>query len=526
LIYQLLKLDGTWKKVVGWALAGAVGSLLISRTLASPDSHNTNSFIGIYFVWFFSSARARAATFHIALPIPGRQVFLAQIISNLSPFWALSIAVSVVAHFYGPLSHSLAMEIMLASSAITLCFCILHSVDLKEQKASTDMMVVAVSIFILLSICLMVVISLFPEASGLWAVLLIPSVFLFVYILIKTPKSFLLSETSAARLQNSYAEAPGGTKRDPLFLAWRPIFRSLFFGPFLYGCYLPLFFLFLCARHFSMVVLFALWVAMIWIQMRQRMDWAYAFPISRSIVLPLVLAPIFLLTLTGYFLGISLLERFSSPPQISAPADMRQVNKTMWNTWPPREFWQLAPGGIAPLIQAPWGETFQPPTIRDRGLCLYNPYVVGDQNSAHFYEWQFARGTQAIYGRAIPLSEFQGPGITHRRVIYPWRMKIIHISLILAITLIVISFEEILGWRAIPLFIKLSGCISIVLGAGSIALFSSPGSGKAFVEYADSLPLRISWILPDNMLFVVAILAASLVALYWIANRLHREGEC
>jgi len=68
----------------------------------------------------------------------------------------------------------------------------------------------------------------------------------------------------------------------------------------------------------------------------------------------------------------------------------------------PLDFWVPAKGGKAPLIQAPWGETFQPPVFHESGFDISDPYAVGCGNSERFLDWQFNRATIAVFGRPIP----------------------------------------------------------------------------------------------------------------------------
>ena len=71
------------------------------------------------------------------------------------------------------------------------------------------------------------------------------------------------------------------------------------------------------------------------------------------------------------------------------------------STDPPLEFWRFAPGGKAPLIRAPWGETVQPQPLSIAGLAFYNPYDAQEANSARFLEWQMQRATTAVHGRPM-----------------------------------------------------------------------------------------------------------------------------
>jgi hypothetical protein len=430
LIYQLIKLNGTLKRVFLLALAGAVGSLLLLRDHSSSDKL-WSYFIVYYCMWLYSIARIRATTFHISLPIPGRQLFLAHMVSTLSLFWAPPIAAAILASFYNAADYFCAMDLLVTCSIATLCFFILHSADLKEQKAPGDMLFVAISVGILLSLCLQTA-SIAAPMSVLWAmpvvlvVCLIPSAILFFYIWKNIPKSFLISQTDTAGSRNSYPEESSSIQRSFLYLAWLPTFKSLLLGPFLYEIWVPLLFLPILAGHLSILLLIVLWIASVWSSTRPRIAWVYAFPVSRSLILLLFLVPVFLLIIAGYSAGISI-KGFLFPP----------------------------------------------------------------------------------------------------RLISPMRIKLIHVGLMIAVSLMAIAGVEIMGLLRIRRFGKWVGFVSFALGmTGALAFVAWPGFGSMVNEFANRLLFHISWILPDNSPAAIAIIIASLAGLYWITDKLHRKAEC
>jgi hypothetical protein len=526
LVFKLIQLDGTWKAVLILALLGAVYALLIPiKSSTSGFSNDSHPATFMYVLFIIMLTRTRAKTFHISLPIPAHQLFLAYTVSSLSPLWVPSIVAIVVAHFYRSAGHFMAMSLLVPCSVSTLCFFILHSADLKEQEAPRDMQIVSFCVLFMAFICLEVMVSLFSNVSVLLAVFLIPSAFLFIYIWNKIPPSFLISRSGTAGWLDSYAENSSSTKRSFLLLAWRPVLRSVFSGQFFRGIVILLMLMSIFVWHLSIFMIVAVWVAIMWIQMRERLAWIYAFPVSRSVLLPIILAPILILIIAGYSMGIFIKGWFAPPPPISAPVEISQINKTKWNEWPPREFWKPAPGAAVPRIEAPWGEICQPPAVHVLGRIFYNPYALGDQNSTRFFEWQLARGTQAIYGRAIPISEFQRPQKMHLRLIYPLRIQLIHIGLMIAFSLIVISCVEIPRWRRIGHSARIFGPLYLIGVLTGFALLLFQGFRNRANELGNSLPLRISWLLPDNLFAAAAVMAVSLAILYWITDKMYREAE-
>jgi hypothetical protein len=234
----------------------------------------------------------------------------------------------------------------------------------------------------------------------------------------------------------------------------------------------------------------------------------------------------FLVVLVGYALGIwihgSEQGLTIKPSHISWPANPNQINKATWNAWPPLEFWEWARGGVSPPINAPWGETCLPPTVRSHGFQIYNPYFVGDQNSSKFLEWQVSRATQAIYGKAQTLSDLKKLPIARHRPILPMRILIIHISLILALSLIVIFPGE------LPPHPRRRFWAIIHFGfapAVTLAFLLSPGFRSGAHAALNSISLQIAWILPNNLAAVLAIMTAVLAGLYWSADKLVSRAE-
>jgi len=302
----------------------------------------------------------------------------------------------------------------------------LHSADLKEQRAPSDMLVVACCVLIMLSVLLApleVMGSPYTAARVLLMAFLFASAILFIYIWNKIPKSFLISQTDTQGWLNSYAEDSDSTKHSFLFQAWQPIIQSFFLGPLLYWIWIPLLLLSIFAWHFSIFFIIAIWVAMAWSMTHERIAWIVTFPISRSIVLLLILAPLFLSIVAGYSIG--------------------------------------------------------------------------------------------IFIKSI-----------HHGLMYPMRILLIHIGLMTAISLIVMDCMEIGKWRRVRHFNRVFKCAFIALWMGAfLAAIVFPGFRSAANDFANSLPLYILRVLPDNWPAAMAAAAASLTGLYWITDRLYREAE-
>lgn len=214
----------------------------------------------------------------------------------------------------------------------------------------------------------------------------------------------------------------------------------------------------------------------------------------------------------------------------SWPLTAGRTNVKMPNIMPPVEFWKPVHGDQAPLLQAPWGETFRPPISIVQGVRIYNTYAVGPENSPRFFDWQFARATYAAYGRSIPRSEYQFPALPPP-VIPPLRIQMLHMAVIIGFALIGLLYIQLNDWHQFrripdPFRTTLWGLVLTALfSAGFIAGFVMPQFMTHVQKYCDFLLLRISWTLPDSLLFLIAAAALPLALLYWIADKLFRESE-
>jgi hypothetical protein len=128
----------------------------------------------------------------------------------------------------------------------------------------------------------------------------------------------------------------------------------------------------------------------------RRVEWLALLPISRRRLLFMTVLPGISILLALPFLAARFMDP-PKPPVVSTGSGTPGVEV-------PATYWHWAADDDV-VIRAPWGEETQPKTYLRLGLPYYNPYSVGPKNSPRFLEWQFARATQAVYGRSIPLAQ-------------------------------------------------------------------------------------------------------------------------
>jgi hypothetical protein len=188
----------------------------------------------------------------------------------------------------------------------------------------------------------------------------------------------------------------------------------------------------------------------------------------------------------------------------------------MSNVLPPLDFWVLARNGNAPLIQAPWGETFQPPVFRKGGFDIYNPFAVGCGNSERFLDWQFNRASVAVYGRPFPREN----GLIGHVVITSLRTQLVTVAGLLGIIFLCMSGALLNDWHR---FRRLAGPVRVTI----ISLLSATGFAAMMLDATDQLNFAqwLSWALPQSLPAAVAAAALGLALLYWLLDTLFRQIE-
>jgi hypothetical protein len=141
---------------------------------------------------------------------------------------------------------------------------------------------------------------------------------------------------------------------------------------------------------------------------RLRMQWLEALPVPRRAFLLAALVPVVLPVAIGAAFTVAGRDVVSAAPR----SGTRSVQV-------PLEYWRHAPGGVAPVVTAPWGETFRPKPETFLRYPLYNPYAVGPETSARFVEWQYRRAREAVSGHPFTKA----------------RMRVLYVAAVLALSL-------------------------------------------------------------------------------------------
>jgi hypothetical protein len=515
LIYQLLRFNSDLKLVYLILAAVILGSVLSDLDVLP--------LILVIFSVVLCQAHIRATPFQVSLPVSGRQLFLARMLSILVLLWAPAIvAAIIVAAFRDSRGSPVVMQLLGTASAATLIILLGQSIRIQELETplkSRFLLLFFIPLFIL------------PLVGGRGAIILVlaicltASAIVFVYIWKNIPQSFQIARPEAAPAaftENKSITFKYAHRHRALLLTWLPLFRSIYYWRTI------LWILFMSVLTINSWLSSPMFMLFLWTDIRKRIRWISSLPISMSAVFSVCVLPILLAVLLGSIVGDDYTSSSGNIIQI-LPAQVQNWPPDKWghkdlnsklNISPPLMFWEKVSGNEAPAIRAPWGETFQPPVVSALGKRVYNPYAVGRENSRRFFDWQLAKATTAVYGRALTTQ-----WISHwpRPLSPPARIQILQKTVKLGLLLLTISWIEFAGWRRIRRFRILFK--SIVFSALLIPYIFFLLSTLFSKFNPDLIALGISWALPGNLIAVIAVSAAVPAGLYWLADRLFREEE-
>lgn len=305
-------------------------------------------------------------------------------------------------------------------------------------------------------------------------------------------------------------------------LAWWPIVRSAGLG-------MPLLLLpagIFCGWLGDAFPLVGMLAIMANEQVRQRTRWLYALPLSFRALALITLVPSVAFLLGGVAIGKCL---NTPPPDHPLSGGPRRQPPTDMDIPVNFEFWHRLPAGKAPVIGAPWGETVHATTVRVLGLRFYNPYSVDPQNSRRFFEWQFERATQAVYGRVIPITRYDWRAVPTPVTARP-QMRILTWWADLLAVLLLVYLTEWTRWHRLrrpsdlvrgallaPVFLFV-----VVAIEGIVRSFNAFPLGTALGHAA---LLQLSNLLPTNLLAVTAAATLPVMGMYWLVEKQFTKSE-
>lgn len=504
MLRELLERDGAWKSTGGLIFAAAVvypflcllapGSLVIWFGVCLPSAFN---------------ARRRATPFEAALPIPGRQLVAARLIATLAGLWLPALAIAAEALLLSGWKD--ALWLLEAVGVMSLVVLVQHSVRVRQTSSPKwlgYMLVGCASAFLLLAR------EFDLHLGAIVAVCLAASAALLAGLWFRVPAGFQIAPASPTSARRSRRLPSRERRWLPVWLpAWRAFFHGQFASPLVFGWLLVM-------MRMSLVLgagmALRATVACRWL------EWLLVLPVPRRKLLRMLVLPWVCMLATMIPLGRHVFGSGARDPAVSTGSSDVWLKQTEAgsgtpNVLVPTSIWHWTWPWEAPVIRSPWGETNRPRTFLRLGFSTYNPYSVAPENSPRFLDWQFARATEAVYGRAIPLSSAAALA----------RMGLVPVTLrlrtrcveVLAAMLVFLALLGLAFWHRTR-----SGRLwAVVTGAGLMAPFLLDILGTERVVrtgmLSEVITLRLAAILPQNPAALLVAAAVLLGGVYWAAQR-------
>jgi hypothetical protein len=511
MILRLVKRDPVWLAALMLAvLIGAVAPFFAFDSLEFVTMGGLGCLL-------YARPHVRATLFEAALPITGRDLFLARALSLLAVVWLPALCgVTTILLVRADSPRALAM--VEAAAILTAAILLPKTIRVREIAGPQGLSRV---------VCVLVC-----AVGGLAWHFLTPGIVLGVFglagagILVGTwlavPPSFQvvsLQTVDPIAVPESVSTAP----LSRMAFTWLPVLRSAFWWvPIVYFCLMVS-----LGKERDGFLLAFMFTVFGTVQSRQRTGWLAALPLSCRARLWITLAYATIPLLAGLAVGMCISPSRLDNPMAAGPGPRtdESVNVSL-------EFWHYAPGVRVPVIRAPWGEAVQPVTFRAAGFTFYNPYSVGPSHSQQFLEWQFGRATEAVYGRSIPLAQY---GAAYKPGLKPLtdrpRMRILIWEAVALCSLFLVFVTELTKWHLLQ---RLSATVRAILGWTVLGLPAVAIYGIGLFHHGYSLSicqslfhfvlLRVTGTLPNSLL-AMTVAAVTVCAMYWLLERQFGKSE-
>jgi hypothetical protein len=511
MILRLVKRDPVWLAALMLAvLIGAVAPFFAFDRLEFAIMAGFGCLL-------YARPHVRATLFEAALPITGRDLFLARALSLLAVVWLPALC-GVAAILLVRADSPRALAMLEAAAILTAAILLPKTIRVREIAGPQGLSRV---------VCVLVC-----AVGGLAWHFLTPGIVLGVFglasagILVGTwfavPPSFQvvsLKTTDPIAVPESVPAVP----LSRTLFTWLPILRSAFWWPSIVYFYLAV----SLGMERDGLLLDFMFAVFVTIQSRQRTGWLSALPLSCRARLRITLASANIPLLVGLAVGMCITLPHTDRSMVAGPGPQTDVPVNV-----SLEFWHYAPGVRVHVIRAPWGEAVQPVSFRAAGIPFYNPYSVGPGNSPEFLEWQFGRATEAIYGRSIPLAQYsaaQQAGL--QPVTDRPRIRILIWEAVALCSLFLVFVTELTKWHLLQ---RLSATVRAILGWTVLGLPAVAIYGIGLFHHGYSLSicqslfhfvlLRVTGTLP-NTLLAMTIAAVTVCAMYWLLERQFGKSE-
>jgi hypothetical protein len=498
MIWQLVKRDPGWRNALYCAAVSAVAGAVMPEFVGTLP-------VLVGMCWYLSQPQQRATLFQASLPIPASDLLLARILSLFAGVWLPVASGAAMLLLVGKPVEDLANLVVIGAGFSVL---LLAAQSWRVRGIDGSSLGSIVSLFILFPAAILLQ---FATQALFLAVCAVVCPLLFWNIWRRLPATF---EVLPAKLTR---QVSGQGKTAPPALAWMPILRSLV--PPRTLLFLPMFVFMPLSGQWLYISIFCFMPVLVALT---NLPWVLGLPVRREALLAGALWP----WLTLLLLGVLGSNWFAPNTPIRLE---RSVSNQVSEIRPPLEFWHA---GEAPVIESPWGESCRPATVHLLGVAIYNPYSFSPANSARFFEWQFRRATEVVYGQAIDYADYQRPHARFRPLLRQARLAILNLSACACWVLLLFNLAfTTMHWRFRRFFAQghtVVGWLLVALTAPIFLIDWLPRVtllGPISVSMVDALLLRVSAVLPAGLPMVALAAVLPVVLLWWTAARLFRSVE-
>jgi hypothetical protein len=507
MVLQFIKRDPAWKLTPGFTAVAAVAAAI--HAFQHQSWLPMMLIFPIYIVLFTRvMPHQRVTFFEAALPVSGRDLFQARCLALLGMIWLPALAATAMLLLAGGGGHDIA-DIAIVALVLTLSVLVTLSVRIREFAAPSW-----------LAMCSPVIAALTIPLLTLGQPLLVAGICAAAVVVVgglawsAVPEGFQCGSPDARVQRRTRGKAAPA-------IPWWPVIRSLL--PWQTAIFIPISLIWSTTGEW---IFAPMYLMMSYNQTRISTRWTFALPVRRRVLLAASVLPLLLVLAGGAEIGMLTGKAQPSRDLIRLGDSEHFRTSDGIDVWVNRAFWRYAPGGLIPVVQAPWGETTQPEAQRVAGLTFYNPYSVGQQNSPQFQDWQWARATERIYGRPVAgrdLKKAVDAGL--RPVTLSPRMQVLSVLFIVASALMwawAIEMFSWQGWTRVSTAVRNTFTYSIVmvpvgLLLADIVLASGPGTVSRSLLIGGLL--RLSETLPDNLALVAMLGLVPLAGMWWMLER-------
>lgn len=344
----------------------------------------------------------RVTPFELTLPIPGRSVLAARLVSLLAPV-LLPIVVWIIATWLRAEDRWLVLLPIEAALVTTIALVLPILIGTRAVERPPFLHVAGLWVALGLAVA---VLHLLLPVGWIVAALVPCTAASIAFALVTAPPSYMALVAQTSGLRADERTVPAGARPWWLVVAKQS------------GSTPVMFLNVMLVALGTMASNLNLWLVVVIgaseaLRMQQR--WMAELPFSaRQRFLVVAIPSVFLSTACiglGRMIPVPYLSDFRAMG-VGAPNPLDDYNKYESKSSVPLAYWQRASSPSDLTIVAPWGERAPAYHLRVLGATYINPYSIVAESSEQFVAWQFARATTAVYDRPITQAKYRADRAT------------------------------------------------------------------------------------------------------------------